>query len=406
MTTNEATISGLEEFLNEVISDNRRIRKTIEDQDQFYDNIVRKLKSSGKDIIRHNEVLKGDIASLEDSLLRSDFLGIKHNLDKALVDVKEALSHTLSISDWIKSLAPFLSTGSNVEYNSENCDLVRRFEEKRILYAYNMHDVKSIFQPISAIFEMLADYVKTFDTSIYTAESIIQLQEYRDKLDLIDEQHNRLQNFIGDSKELQPGNLQIVLDNILSLYADGEGLTVERHYAAEADIKLPGEIDRVFANIILNAAQAMDYKGILSVSTRSENGTVKILITDDGPGIDPSILSSFEYQQDTGEYRLNPITQLETTKEQGSGLGLAISAGIVHDLKGKMYVQTSDEMTTFTVELPIKKDVVEVGESRPIDTECNVKVLRKGVESPWDGQYFICMPFGCSRGGYAFSRAC
>lgn len=106
----------------------------------------------------------------------------------------------------------------------------------------------------------------------------------------------------------------------------------------------PGQIERVFMNIILNAAEAMNGVGKLTLTSRfdSEEGMVEIQVTDSGPGISEENL----------EFIFDPFF---TTKEvgHGVGLGLAISYGIIREHNGTTTVKsTLGKGTTFSVRLP------------------------------------------------------
>jgi len=119
----------------------------------------------------------------------------------------------------------------------------------------------------------------------------------------------------------------------------------------ELDPSLPpiwgnaGQLKQVFMNIIINAADAMHGRGILSIKTYlSEDGKdVIIQFRDTGDGIPEDILSRI----------FDPFF---TTKEvgKGTGLGLSMSYGIVKEHKGTIEVDTArGKGTTFNVILPV-----------------------------------------------------
>ncbi len=110
-----------------------------------------------------------------------------------------------------------------------------------------------------------------------------------------------------------------------------------------ADIQ---QLNHVFMNIILNAADAMEGKGRLSVRTFMEEkkDMVHITITDTGPGIPEDILS-------------NIFEPFFTTKEEGkgTGLGLSMAYGIVESHHGKITAKNmADSGAQFYIELPVK----------------------------------------------------
>jgi len=96
--------------------------------------------------------------------------------------------------------------------------------------------------------------------------------------------------------------------------------------------------------MVLNAADAMEGKGILTVKTGHSTTEVKITISDTGCGISPENLSRI----------FDPFF---TTKEEGkgTGLGLSTSYGIIKNHHGDIEVESEiGKGTTFIIKLPIK----------------------------------------------------
>jgi two-component system NtrC family sensor kinase len=112
----------------------------------------------------------------------------------------------------------------------------------------------------------------------------------------------------------------------------------------------PSQVERVFLNLIINAAEAMEGTGRLIITTtmNATDHSVEIDVQDTGPGILPQHLEKI----------FDPFF---TTKETGHGvgLGLAISYGIVKEHNGKLTVNSKlGKGTTFTVSLPIAEEKV------------------------------------------------
>lgn len=105
------------------------------------------------------------------------------------------------------------------------------------------------------------------------------------------------------------------------------------------------QMNHLFLNIILNAAQAMQGKGqlVLESALVQDSRCVRIEISDTGPGIPEDILPTI----------FDPFF---TTKEEGegTGLGLSIAYGIINTHKGRIKaVNRPDHGTTFIIELPL-----------------------------------------------------
>ena len=104
------------------------------------------------------------------------------------------------------------------------------------------------------------------------------------------------------------------------------------------------QVVQVFVNMIMNAAEAMNGVGTLTVSTsrRDDTRRVEVAFTDTGEGIPEENLT----------HLFEPFF---TTKEvgKGTGLGLSISHGIVETHGGEIHVKSrAGEGTTFVVSLP------------------------------------------------------
>jgi len=114
----------------------------------------------------------------------------------------------------------------------------------------------------------------------------------------------------------------------------------------------PSQIERVFLNLIINAAEAMEGTGKLTITTTLDatNNCIDVDVQDTGPGILPRHLEKI----------FDPFF---TTKETGHGvgLGLAISYGIVKEHNGRLTVNSKLGMgTAFTVCLPLMDKKVGV----------------------------------------------
>ena len=104
----------------------------------------------------------------------------------------------------------------------------------------------------------------------------------------------------------------------------------------------PQKIGQVLLNLILNASQAIEENGIITVRTYETEDYVCLDIEDNGKGIPSDMLTKiFE-----PFYTTKPVGQ-------GTGLGLSISAEIVKQHKGEIKVSSQlGKGTTFSLCLP------------------------------------------------------
>src|ERR1700687_422277 len=170
-----------------------------------------------------------------------------------------------------------------------------------------------------------------------------------------------LRNFSRlDEAQHKPADLHEGLDSTLTLAAHliKNRLTVHRAYGQLPQVDChANQLNQVFLNILVNAAQAIEGTGEITIRTRHDGtgsegtsvegtkGSVVVEIADSGRGIAPEHLAKVF---DPGF----------TTKGVGvgTGLGLAICYHIVNDHRGKIEVDSAlGRGTTFRVILPVTR---------------------------------------------------
>ena len=128
-------------------------------------------------------------------------------------------------------------------------------------------------------------------------------------------------------------------------------ISLHRKFAAAHDT-IAGDdyqLEQAFLNLFLNALEAMEPGGALTVATElvagattvpAWNGQLRVTVADNGLGIDPANLSRL-------------FEPFFSTKPNGTGLGLAITRRIVHEHHGEITVQSQPNRgTTFQILLP------------------------------------------------------
>ena len=132
---------------------------------------------------------------------------------------------------------------------------------------------------------------------------------------------------------------------LLSRYFTADNIKLVRDYGDLPRIEaFSGQLNQVWMNLLVNAAQAVSPKGgEVRITTRADKDNVFIAVGDTGCGI-------------AGEHLSRIFDPFFTTKPvgEGTGLGLSISFGIVERHGGTITVKTLVNYgTTFTVTLPV-----------------------------------------------------
>src|SRR5437870_1846103 len=135
-----------------------------------------------------------------------------------------------------------------------------------------------------------------------------------------------LKTVIGDVKNLRPGDYDV-------------------QFAASGDALVPCDatlIRQSFLNLLINATEALDGKGTVSVlvDAPQDRDHIRVIVEYNGRGIPSHLISKIFFP-------------FFTTKTQGTGLGLALVQKILVAHNGRIEVQSTEgKGTRFTVTLP------------------------------------------------------
>jgi len=151
--------------------------------------------------------------------------------------------------------------------------------------------------------------------------------------------------FVRSQEEREYVDANDLLDRSLALVRYEQGsVEIIRNYSTSlpAILAEPVRLIQVFSNLILNACQAMEGQGMLTITTSAaDKNIVVVQVEDTGPGI--------------AQAQLEQIFQpFYTTKAagQGTGLGLYIARDIINELGGEISVESRPGRTCFHITLP------------------------------------------------------
>jgi signal transduction histidine kinase len=103
------------------------------------------------------------------------------------------------------------------------------------------------------------------------------------------------------------------------------------------------QLEQVLLNLMMNAGDAMEKGGTVTVTTDVDGGSARLRVADTGSGIPPEVLGRI-------------FEPFFTTKPvgKGTGLGLSVSYGIVKEHTGEITAQSKPgHGTTFTILIPL-----------------------------------------------------
>jgi signal transduction histidine kinase len=225
------------------------------------------------------------------------------------------------------------------------------------------HELNNPIGFVHANLQLLQEYVPKLAVALRAGEDTAKIETAIDKLLARSrEGTERVKQIVADLRTfsrmeqavLSDVDMNREIERALTLTEPRfkDGIEVVRDYTELPPVRCyAGQLNQVFTNLLMNACDALDGKGTVTVRTRPRRSGasghpidgVRLEFHDDGPGMSPDVQARI-------------FEPFFTTKPvgQGTGLGLSISYGIVERHGGRMLVGSSPTSgTTFVVELPL-----------------------------------------------------
>jgi signal transduction histidine kinase len=327
--TSSNEIGELAQSFNSMMHDLRSSREELELWAQTLENRV---QERTREIQEKNEVLTSlieEMKRIQEQLVHSEKMA---SLGQLVAGIAHEINNPVNfISSNITPLKNYI-TGLK--------QLMTSYDQIHDLTPDQQAEIKHIKQIID--FEFLIDDLDTLIKDIETGSGRIK-QIVQD-----------LRNFSRlDEAELKTIDIHESLDTTLNLLGHlyENRITVHKQYGDIPPVECyAGQLNQVFMNLLANAAQAINRKGNVWITTSVQDEEacpersrrVCITIRDDGVGIPEDVL-------------LKIFDPFFTTKGigEGTGLGLSISYGIIEKHQGKITVHSHvGEGTEFTIVIP------------------------------------------------------
>jgi signal transduction histidine kinase/CheY-like chemotaxis protein len=209
------------------------------------------------------------------------------------------------------------------------------------------HEINNPLTPVVLNLELMVEDIKA-NHAINMAD--IDIEATYNSAQRIKRIVERILQFTRKGREDRPAMEKVDITRVIA-----NTTALIKHYFQKSGIELvtniqfvtasiygnADQLEQVFLNMMLNARDAMQEKGKLTVSAFLQDDWVIVKFSDSGKGIAPEIMDKL----------FEPFTS--TKGENGSGLGLFVSFEIVRNHNGIIEVESELEKgTTFTIKLP------------------------------------------------------
>jgi signal transduction histidine kinase len=295
---------------------------------QFYQTLEDKVEERTRELANANQELKNTLQKLKETqvqLIHSEKMaslgqlvaGVAHELNNPISFIYSNMEH---LKGYIKGLKRVLSTYSQVFLsNQDDRELIDRVGQE-VELDYILRDIDVL--------------LNDFNEGAERTKQIVQdLRSF-----------SRL-----DEAELKEVNIHDGIESTLNLLRNQykKGIQVHKDYGELPLVECyASQLNQVFMNLLLNAAQAIEGKGDVWIQTRQLGDFVRIIVRDNGKGIRSEHLDKI----------FDPFFTTKSLGE-GTGLGLSITYGIIRKHQGIIFVESEiGKGTTFTIELPVKQN--------------------------------------------------
>ena len=287
-----------------------------------HDDLEVRVVERTADLARANENLQESQVQLVQAEKMSSLgqlvAGVMHEINTPLLYVLNNTSVTAEavgdLAKYVEATRPILAAQSSEEGKQAiKMLLSRRNEFDLDEIDENMQEVESLSQDSIDGLNQISDLVQS-------------LKDF-----------SRLDRVADDTFDVREGieKTLTITRNLLK-----QGVEVQKNFADVPEIYCsPSRLNQVFINIITNAVQAMDGRGVLKISTSynqsSKGDSVEIVFEDTGCGIPQEHLTKI----------MDPFFTTKPVGE-GTGLGLSIVRQIVEQHEGQIFVDSKENVGT------------------------------------------------------------
>lgn len=197
------------------------------------------------------------------------------------------------------------------------------------------HEIRNPLTSIKNFIEIMPEHI---DDPEYRESLLNHVPKQIDVIDLI------LKDLLEYSSPKTPTvssvNLNSFVKSIVNVISSQKTINFLIDIPEDIDINTDTkQLRQILYNLILNSIDSMDQYGSIEISASKSNGRIKIVIADDGHGIEKEDL-------------IKIFDPFFTTKDNGTGLGLFITYNLVKENNGDIEIKSDEEGTKVALFFP------------------------------------------------------
>jgi len=239
--------------------------------------------------------------------------------------------------------------------SKEREELSRDTHTKEIFISVIAHDLKSPFQGLLGIFDIISESLDEISTEEIKKYLSYAKTSVKNLYVLIEELLEWSRLYLRQVQfEPVKCNLTLELSSVIDLYKsmiDNKKITVINYLKDKIEVYADENmLNSILRNLISNAVKYSNRGGSIIIKSKKQNGYIELSVTDQGVGI------SSEAQEKL--FKIDKFFSTRGTEnEEGSGLGLLLCKEMISLHGGEIWFETElGKGSTFYITLPLNKE--------------------------------------------------
>jgi len=276
----------------------------------------------------------------------------KYYFDLTAFPLKNAQGNTVQVAELVKDVTREVNLQAEI-LQHERKDMIVKMASQIA------HEIRNPLGALTLNIDLLEDEIASANEGTEVRSLLGTIKQELDALNRVLQEYLECARFPHINQSRQ--DIHAIIEDLFALLEQDflqRKITCTRSF--EYNLLMawvdPDQIRRAFLNILRNAMEAQpEHGGSITVSTRSDETSISITVSDSGVGMPDDVLDKI-------------FTPFFTTKSGGTGLGLSITQHIVREHKGDITCEsTPGTGTTFNLSLP--RDTESDDTKEPDDPE-------------------------------------